>query len=186
MTAGCVILINGASSAGKSTLAKALQATLRDPFWHYSIDHYRDAGILPMARIRSGEFDWRQLRPAFFAGFQASIVALVNAGNNLIVEHIVESEDHRRSLIRCLNGIDVFFVGLHCPLPELERRERLRGDRRIGDAQTDFDTVHAGCVYDLELESTHDVADNAAMLAQAWLKRSSPNGFDKMGRKLGH
>ena len=37
---GMVILVNGASSAGKSTLCLALREALEMPFWHYSIDHY--------------------------------------------------------------------------------------------------------------------------------------------------
>ncbi|MGA1600219.1 MAG: phosphotransferase-like protein [bacterium] len=36
---GNVILLNGASSSGKSTLAQDLQARLDEPFWHFSIDH---------------------------------------------------------------------------------------------------------------------------------------------------
>jgi chloramphenicol 3-O-phosphotransferase len=54
--AGQMILLNGASSSGKSSLARAVQATIDRPFWHISIDHLRDSGVLPSARIKSGEF----------------------------------------------------------------------------------------------------------------------------------
>src|SRR5690606_3711206 len=37
---GKIIFINGASSAGKSTLCQALQVQLAEPFWHVSIDHF--------------------------------------------------------------------------------------------------------------------------------------------------
>jgi chloramphenicol 3-O phosphotransferase len=53
---GTIIFINGASSSGKSTIARALQARLEDPFWHISIDHLREAQVLPFDRIRSGDF----------------------------------------------------------------------------------------------------------------------------------
>ena len=39
VAAGKIILLNGASSSGKSTLAQGLQARLDEPFWHLSIDH---------------------------------------------------------------------------------------------------------------------------------------------------
>ena len=52
---GEVILLNGASSSGKSTLASTLQQQLPLPFWHYSIDHLVFARVLPHARIDSGE-----------------------------------------------------------------------------------------------------------------------------------
>ena len=63
-----IILINGASSSGKSTLARQLQQTLPIPFWHFSFDHLRDSNALPMTRIRSGEIDWSAMRPAVFDG----------------------------------------------------------------------------------------------------------------------
>ncbi|MCV6593337.1 MAG: chloramphenicol phosphotransferase CPT family protein [Silicimonas sp.] len=47
-----VLFLHGASSAGKSTIAKALQAELAAPFWHLSIDHLRDAGVVPMVGVR--------------------------------------------------------------------------------------------------------------------------------------
>ena len=48
-----IIFLHGASSSGKSTIAKALQACIEKPFWHISIDHLRDAGVLPTERMAS-------------------------------------------------------------------------------------------------------------------------------------
>ena len=89
---GKIILLNGASSSGKSTLARALQGALDEPFWHFSIDHLIAANVLPMGRIEGGEFSWRDMRPQFFDGFHRCLPALAGAGNNLIVEYIVEQE----------------------------------------------------------------------------------------------
>ena len=44
---GRIILLNGASSSGKSSLAQALQRQLDEPFWHWSIDHLLAARVLP-------------------------------------------------------------------------------------------------------------------------------------------
>ena len=99
---GKIILLNGASSSSKSTLATALQDRLEQPFWHFSIDHLDAAGVLPQARITSGEFTWSTLRPHFFEGFHRCIPVLAEAGNNLIVEHIVEAEDWMQRLLRLL------------------------------------------------------------------------------------
>lgn len=90
---GRIILLNGASSSGKSTLATALQAALDAPFLHVSSDQLVAAGILPARRERGGPFDWwHQVRPRFFAGFHRCIPALAAAGNDLIVEHIIGSQ----------------------------------------------------------------------------------------------
>ncbi len=177
---GRIILVNGASSSGKSTLCRALQARLDDPFWHYSIDHFRGSGVLPWERIDNGDFSWPEMRPAFFEGFHRCLPALAQAGNDLIVEHIVETRAWMSRLVQLLEPFDVFFVGLHCPLSELEERERRRGDRRAGDARQDSAVVHTFGTYDIELDSTRDLGDNVSAVAGAWKARTRPNAFDRM------
>jgi len=180
MGGGKIILLNGASSAGKSTLARGIQARIAVPFWHISIDHLRDAGVLPLARIKSGEFKWKTMRAAFFEGFDASLAAYAGAGNNLIVEHIVETADWMARLVRLLGPYDVFFVGVHCDLAELERREAARGDRPAGDARRDFKTIHGHAVYDFEIDTTQPRGDEAERVIAAWRARRTPAAFARM------
>jgi len=184
MTAGRILLLNGASSAGKSTLARALQSRLPQPFWHWSIDHLLAAGVLPRDRIAAGEFDWKTMRPAFFDGFHRTIPALAAAGNDLLVEHIVESADAMRSLVVLLAPFDVFYVGVRCPLPELERRELERGDRRIGSAREDDASTHGLGEYDVEVDSTLATPDElAADVLRAWRARRAPGAFARMAAR---
>lgn len=177
---GKIILVNGASSSGKSTLCKALQARLDEPFWHYSIDHFRDSGVLPMQRIDNGDFSWPRMREAFFEGFHRCLPALAEAGNNVIVEHIIETPPWMSRLVRFLAPFDVFFVGLQCPLAELERRELRRGDRRHGEARQDYDVIHTFGIYDLEIETTHAPEENTNAVLDGWRSRTRPNAFDRM------
>jgi chloramphenicol 3-O phosphotransferase len=181
---GKVILLNGASSSGKSTLAQALQQRLALPFWHYSIDHLLAANILPRSRIDSGEFPWPAQREQFFEGFHHSLPAFAAAGNNLIVEHIVETRAWMNRLLVLLENLDVFFVGVHCPLQELERRERERGDRRIGEARADFEITHTFGRYDFECSMTGDVDDIVSRVIEAWAARSRPGVFGTMREAL--
>lgn len=177
---GKIILLNGASSSGKSSLARAVQARIEEPFWHISIDHLRDSGVLPTARIRSGEFQWAAMRDAFFEGFEQSLTAYVRCGNNLIVEHIMESCAWLLRLVRLLADEDVFFVGLHCDLAELERREIARGDRNVGDARRDYHQIHSYCLYDTELDSASPPETNADRLVAAWRSRTAPSAFQRL------
>ena len=177
---GRIILLNGASSCGKSTLAQALQRQLDAPFWHWSIDHLLAAGVLPRERIASGEFTWAALRPAFFEGFHHSIPALAAAGNDLIVEHIVETPAWMQRLVELLAPFDVFVVGVRCPLHELERRERERGDRRLGSAREDDATTHTLCEYDHEVETTVPADVLARELVLAWRDRARPGALARM------
>jgi chloramphenicol 3-O phosphotransferase len=178
---GKIILLNGASSSEKSTLARSLQQQLPEPFMHWSFDHLRESNALPMARIRNGELDWARMRPAVFDGFHRSLSAFAQAGNNLIVDHIIEQEQWMTHLVQLLAPFDVFFVAVHCPLPELERRERLRGDRRPGEAGRDFQNVHRFTEYDLDIDATKPNED--ARLIAAWKARGRPSAFERMATK---
>ena len=179
-SSGKIIFVNGASSSGKTTLCRALQASLDLAFWHFSIDHLRDAGILPTQRIQDGEFPWAQLRPAFFDGYHRCLPALAAAGNNVLVEHIVETAAWMSLLLHLLEPFDVFFVGIHCPLAQLEKRESQRGDRRHGEARQDFATVHTFGSYDLEIDSTKRLDDNIDAVRRAWQSRTQPSAFQRM------
>jgi chloramphenicol 3-O phosphotransferase len=182
---GAIILLNGASSAGKSTLARALQEAMPVPFLRFSLDIFLFSGeVLPTRR--DGAFARSALRRRLFDGYFGCLGALAAAGNGLIVDHIIESADHHARLVAALNGFDVFFVGVHCPLAELERRERARGDRRPGEAAQDLRVVHGFGPYDIEVDSTLPAEANAATIAAAWRARLPPGRFGQAGRPGPH
>ena len=178
---GRVIFLNGASSSGKSTLAKAVQVALDEPFLHVSSDHLVAAGVLPHRREDGGPFDWwHQMRPRFFAGFHRCLPALALAGNDLIVDHVIEFASWRNDLAGLLAGLDVFLVGVHCDLDELDRRERQRGDRRIGEGRTHVivDGIHTFGAYDLAVDTTAGVTPAlATSLVRQWQQRTSPSAL---------
>lgn len=178
--------MHGASSSGKSTIARGIQARIGEPFWHISIDHLRDSGVLPMARFKSGEFDWKTAREPFFDGFHQSLAAYAAAGNNLVLEHILDTEGWLADLVRRFRSFDVFFVGVHCPLPVLVAREQARADRPVGSAEQDFHTIHRGMRYDFEV-STDGVepVENVERIIAAWGARSGPSVFEKLGENAG-
>ncbi|MBE1284599.1 MAG: AAA family ATPase [Rhodobacteraceae bacterium] len=163
-----VIFLHGASSSGKTTLARALQDRLTTPFWHVSIDHLRDSGVLPMHRFRNGDLDWQSARSRFFDGFHRSLTAYADADNDLIVEHILDHPDWAGVLARLLARHDVFFVGVFCDLETLRDRECQRGDRVKGSAEQDFHAIHAGRTYDMKLDGTKPVSENVEILIRTW------------------
>lgn len=106
--------------------------------------------------------------------------ALAGAGNNLLIKHIIEKKEWMTQLVRLLAPFDVFFIGVHCALPELERREIERGDRRIGDARMDYETVHTFGVYDLEVDTTQPSEQYVDTIISAWKAWKHPGAFEKM------
>jgi chloramphenicol 3-O phosphotransferase len=72
---GRIILLNGTSSAGKSTLAEALRSRLEPQFHYPASDQLADAGFRPINdEVRPR---WRD---AFFDGFHRSIASFATAG----------------------------------------------------------------------------------------------------------
>jgi chloramphenicol 3-O phosphotransferase len=177
---GNIILINGPSSSGKTTLALAAQKQFDIPFLRFSFDLFLDHHILPLEQIRQGRFSWEALRPSVFTGIHDCVPALARAGNNVLFDHIIESPAWLEQLLQSLSGLDVFLVGLHCSLPELERREIQRGNRRRGEARMDLQSVHRFTSYDLELNSENAVEVYATSLIAAWKNRQRPSAWDKM------
>lgn len=162
----CIVLLNGAGSAGKSSIARALQAIVATPFLHVQMDAFLD--MLPAAyqdhpdafafetgeqdgapalEIRSGPVGERLMR-----GMRRAVAALAAAGNDLIVDDVMLG-DEMADYEALLAGFRVCKVGVFAPLDVLEAREAARGDRMIGLARWQVDRVHAGRTYDLEVDS---------------------------------
>ena len=181
---GKIILLNGPSSAGKSTLCRAIQAQIDVPFLQFSLDFFMFGNqVLPSRRDETGAFSWAEIRPKLFDGYFHCLPALVQAGNNLVIDYIIETRDQLDTLVQCIGHLDVFFVGVHCPLPELERREQLRGDRGTGDARRDLETVHTFSTYDLEVDSSHPTDIVAEQIIGAWKRRQYPGIFQKIAER---
>jgi chloramphenicol 3-O phosphotransferase len=157
------IILNGACSSGKSTLAAALQRRLDGLWFIVSFDHWVSMLFPPDRPLKLDAHQTANL----VAGFYASVVAIVQAGHKIILDTVVCREEPHRQLDAALQDLRVFWVALQCPPGELLRREVLRGDRVIGisTAQTPF--VHEGWSYDLEVDTFFNTADDAASLILA-------------------
>lgn len=184
LTPGKIIIINGPSSSGKTTLALALQKQLDKPFIRFSFDLFLEHKAFPMEQIRNSKFAWESMRPSVFRGIHQCLPALATAGNNIIFDHIIETRKWLHDLVSLISELDVFFVGLHCSLPELERREAQRGNRRRGEASIDFQTVHNITTYDLELNSETALEDNVTSLIRTWKERKRPSALDRMRQEM--
>ncbi|WP_374651181.1 chloramphenicol phosphotransferase CPT family protein [Dongia sp.] len=165
MTARIVIL-NGAGSAGKSSIAKALQEITATPFLHFSMDRFcemlpsaywnhpdgfrfvggTEAGK-PSIAIETGPVGLRLMD-----GMRHAIAAVADCGNDLIVDDVLLG-DEQGEYRRLLAPYTVHWVGVHCSLAVMEAREAARGDRLIGLARWQFPRVRAGRNYDLEIHT---------------------------------
>ncbi|MGP3961474.1 phosphotransferase-like protein [Nonomuraea sp. 3N208] len=161
------------------------QRTLDEPFLHVSSDRFVESGMLPERRDRVGPFAWwEEMRPRFFDGFHRCLPALAGAGNDLLVEHVIEFAEWRQDLARLLAGFDVLLVGVHCELAEIDRRERERGDRWIGEGRShvESDGIHTFGPYDYEVDASQGVTSALAQsVVTAWRARDTRRAIDAPG-----
>src|SRR6056297_607177 len=123
---GKVIFLNGTSSSGKTTIAKELQKSLEKPYLYISLDNYLNN--LPPAFLQDNEYMAKSF-PILLDGFNASCAAIAKAGNNVIVDHVLQEPSWVAPCVKVFWNLKVVFVGVHCPLDVLETREKARDER---------------------------------------------------------
>ncbi len=152
---GRVIVLNGPSSSGKSTFCKALQTLMWEAgeyWWHVQMDAF--AAMLPVRPTPDGPTIDPMDVGRFLSGWYGCIRALALAGNDVIAEAGFLEMDWLLEQIEALDGIEALYVGVFCPLEEVERREIARGDRRIGYSRAQYDRVHLHGPYDVEVDTS--------------------------------
>lgn len=125
MTAPLVFL-NGTSSAGKTSIAKAFQRRHAQPCLYASVDAFV---FMLSDEVRANNVARRRVLPPVISAFHRSLPQLAACGLPVIIDHLIESREWAEECAIALTGFRAFFVGVHCPLEILEERERRRGDR---------------------------------------------------------
>ena len=118
-------------------------------------------------------------------GYLGSLRAMAVAGHQVLGESVilpVNLDLYRRSL----EGLDVFIVGVRCPIDVAEARERARAptERNLGvpiDLRVpEFDLVHGG-PYDVEFDTSVTPVDDAVRSIVGTLSRP-PSAFNNWTR----
>lgn len=176
-----VFLVNGPSSAGKSTLCRGLQSAIESSYLVVGFDdfifmsaprYYRGAdsalqgafdaytalGAEMIVTSRPGEpvSVTARFGPVFrklVDSMAPAVRALVDGGNPVIFDHVLHDEAMYFSCEEAFAGLDVLSVGVTCPLEILEARERARGDRVLGRARGLADVVHTFMPYDVTVDT---------------------------------
>jgi chloramphenicol 3-O phosphotransferase len=180
-----VIVLNGGSSSGKSSIARCLQTLLPDPWLTFGVDSFVDA--LPPAMQDSPDGlrfapDGQVIVGPGIASLQAAwcqgIAAVARNGVGVILDEVFLSSGIAQQRWReALDGLRVLWVGVKCDPHVASLREAARGDRVPGMAALQAHRVHQGVTYDLEVDSTAmSAADCARVIAVHCQSISNPTG----------
>jgi chloramphenicol 3-O phosphotransferase len=189
MTTGRIILINGTSSSGKTSIIRALQERLEEPYLEAGIDKF--VWMLPDRYLDRPLWDdvlgladkAGAAGNALAHGMHRAIAALSLAGCNVIADHVLVELAWVIECIELFADLPAYLIGVQCPLEVLEQRERTRKNRTLGQAKLQYPIIHKYVVYDLEVDTS--LMDPEAC-AQAILSRmqTPPEAFKRLKRQM--
>lgn len=184
-----IIFINGASSSGKTSLARQLQAGWDAPLVYWSLDavisqlpfHYTGAGskaeqgfplrkVDGVAEIGVGSIgrQMNQLSARYLKSVSMQEI-------DIVADFVLLDPDMLAPYVDELADQSVCFVGLDCSPGELERRNRQRPDRATGLSVRQQEKVHfCRAAYDLQLNSTRCDTHTLAAMVRAHLDDHPP------------
>lgn len=129
---GRIVVLNGPSSAGKSTTATAFQALMPGPWWHTGMDAL--SAMLPADEARRAMCGVER----FVTALHRFVADLAHQGHDVVYEtgFLEEGwvEDFRRETAR----LRVFVVEFSLSLEAVRTRESARADRLDGYSEASY------------------------------------------------
>ena len=143
-----LILLNGPSSAGKSSIAKELKQKLdlcgAEPVI-ISIDDYM--------KIGTDEEIWEDDVFEVMPDMCGDITPALRQGKWVIADHVITSARIYEALLDAAEGFSTVKVLVTCSLEILRKREKERGNRFAGSAETSLQYLYPKEGYDLRIDS---------------------------------
>jgi chloramphenicol 3-O phosphotransferase len=185
-----IVVLNGCSSAGKTSISNAIQALSKTPWLHVGIDTF--IGMLPSKFLEFGDqaaegyysfvrsenergacvhVKTEPKGDVFFQEHVPKVVQLLaDFGHDIVVDEVIFDKVSLGQYLQKLSHHNVFLVQVTCDVDVLLERERLRGDRVIGLANDQFDRFQSFSYdYNLTVDTTTVSAmDNARRILAAF------------------
>ncbi|WP_208092728.1 phosphotransferase-like protein [Blastococcus xanthinilyticus] len=160
-----VLVLNGGSSSGKSSVARELQTVLDGVWLRLGVDTL--VGALPPALLAGdglllGDGGAVGVGDGFVAVedlWMGGVARMAELGARILVEdNFVSGPSAQERWRGALARVPVGWIGVHCDPVTAADRERRRGDRTSGMALAQARAVHTGIRYDLEVDTTTEPA----------------------------
>lgn len=178
---GRVMILNGGSSAGKTSLGRGLQSALSDTWLLLGIDLL--IWMLPPRMINDAEgltvHEGVIVRGdrfmSLYAGFQSAVASLARSGVNVLLDDLtLDGTADQQRWSDALQGLDVLWVGVRCEPVIAAERESRRHSRLPGIARHQAESVHVGVRYDVEVDTgVLDLRESMSLIAESMGRRWS-------------
>ena len=174
-TSGRTLLLNGPAAAGKTSLAKALQDGLEEPYFRWGLDSFfamvphrwaggprgalRQEGIFYEGDVGEGEsrrvtgIGYGAIGRQMLLGMHRAFSAFATAGNNQIIDGLLWDKALLSDFVEVFVDLEVIVVGVFCSETVLVQREIERGGP-YGLALGQGEKVHDGYQYDVTVDTS--------------------------------
>lgn len=161
------IVLHGPTSSGKTTLAKALQATSPVPAFHVSLDAF-----VTMSNRRDMRSDEERTRAygLHCENLRATLSRIAQTEFDIILDLVLRDEAELQACLKTLSGRATYLIGVSAPLPVLEARERERPDRASGIAKEQVADPVYQRQYDLTLDTSKATPEAGAAAIRGLIK----------------
>lgn len=186
-----LILLNGTTSAGKSSIVKCLREKLQQPYLEMGLDKF--LYMLPDQYLKQPLWDqvWGhstcvgELGNRLMSGMHHSWLTMMKSENLVIADHVLIEKKWAAELAELFYDQPAYFIGVQCPLEITEKREAERKDRTLGSARTQHSVVHQWTHYDFTVDSSVVNPEQCAEKIIEFIStQSKPIGFVKTREKI--
>ena len=155
---GKIILLNGPSSSGKSTIAKALQVLIKEQreenYGIVSVDDFLNMSVNePIFEDDVFEISDK---------LNKKVIDLLETSDGVIVDHVITSKRIYDGLMERCGSFDLISVKVYCSLDILKHREKERENRSIGSAEASLEYLYPKDGYDLTVDNSTVAAKECA------------------------
>lgn len=166
MEKGKIIFLNGVSSSGKTTLGWKIQDLSKTHYYLVSQDQFCEMWPAPFW-IHNPEKEFNHTMSMMYK----TIKMFASMGENVVVDHILLNNERLKSdngegtfqdFKKQLEGYEVLYVHVICPIEELRKREAERGDREIGNAEGQIPYLEPQEGYDITIDTSIASIDKCA------------------------
>jgi chloramphenicol 3-O phosphotransferase len=166
---GKLIVLNGTSGAGKTTIARLLREVLYKEalgsYVYFPLDAFEEEGLPKVVAIEP-EILVEQL-PLVVYGYSSAVAAACAAGVNVIADVVFTELHWAHDFIKKTRDLKVLYVSVQCDMQTVNRREAARPNKLIGLAQYQFERVHREIPYDLIVDTTNiPVQENVSKIVR--------------------
>ena len=171
---GKIIIVNGTSSTGKTSLARCLQNLVGSKYLYVSMDHFLDMLSPELCNLTAGTDTFLQKNDGIYAikkedgtfdigiglvgekilhDMQDAVEVLLQDGWNVIFTVVMRDASDLEKMRTKFAAYDPLFIYVFAQPEVLAQREKDRGDRLIGHTMNLLNAFNNQSLHDLQIDT---------------------------------